>query len=180
MEDITDWTFDETVDLFANLNNLAESNHHTWVSPMLPEEVFWKKLQASLENARPLDQIINKLQTHLEGNFYHVYRRGSRCMKLDADMKQAVESRLVFIRSSTPRQLRSNSRKRLQPDRPSVTPARSSPATPVRPPARRRTGLRGDSMDKVRVILDVTSQKLLLTANVRTADCKSRFTERSV
>jgi len=156
MEDITDWTFDEAVDLFANLDNLAESNHHTRLSPMLPEEVFLKKLQESLVNARPLDQILDKLQTHVEGNFYHIYQRGSRCMKLDADMKQAVESKLVFIRLSTPRQLRSNSSKPLRPDRASVTFASSFPATPVGPKARRRTGLRGVSMNKVGVIRDVT------------------------
>lgn len=157
MEDITDWTFDETVDLFANLDNIAESNYLSRLSPMLPEEVFWEKLQASLANARPLDQIIDKLQTHLEGDFYHIYTRGSRCMELDADMKQAVESKLVFIRVSTPRQLRSNSKRRLQPDRASVTPASSFPATPVGPRARRQTGLNGDSMDKVRLLRDVTT-----------------------
>lgn len=152
MEDAADWTSDEIADLVANLDDIAETNQPTKLSPMLSKEVFWKKLQESLVNARPLDQVIHKLQEYVEGDFNQVYAYGSRCMKLDADMKRAVVSKLVAIRVSTPRQLRSNSRKRLRSDRFSVTPAPSFSAKSVGPSARRLKRLRGDSMAKVRVI----------------------------
>lgn len=163
MEDITDWTFDETADLFANLHNIVETNQPTRLSPMLSGDVFWNRLQESLENARPLDQIMDKLHEHLEGNFNKVYTRGISCMRLDADMKWAVESKLVAIRLSTPRKLRSNSRKRLRPDRVSVTPASSSPAKSVGPSARRLTRLRGDATDKVRVTRAITMASEAIT-----------------
>ena len=157
MEDIADWTREEEEDLFANLTNIAETNVPTRVSPMLSEEVFLNKLQESLENPRPLDQIMHKLQMHKKDNFHHIYIYGHRCMNLDADMKRAVERKLVALRLSTPRKLRSNSRKRLQSDRLSVTPARSTlPAKSVGPSPRRLTGLRGDSMDRVGVIRVIT------------------------
>lgn len=149
MEDVDDWTFDETADLVANLGNIAETNRPTWLSPPLSEEVFWKKLQESLVNAR---QVIHKLHEHVEGNFNQVYTYGGRCMKLDADMKRAVVSKLVATRIPTPRQLRTNSRKRLRSDRFSVTPAPSFSAKSVGPSPRRLKRLRGDSMAKVRVI----------------------------
>ena len=154
MEDVADWTLDETADLFANLDNIAETNVESMVSPGLSTDVFLNRLQDSLANARPLDQIIDKLQEHHRGgNFHDVYKRGSRCMKLDADMRWRVESKLVAIRVATPRQLRSSSRKR---DRVSVTPTSSLPAKPVGPSARLLKRLRSDSMDKVRVIRVVT------------------------
>jgi len=160
MEDIAIWTLDEIADLLANVDNLANTNHLTRLSPMLSEDVFWKSIQESLANPRPLDQIKHKVQEY--GNLDQVYRHGIRYMKLDDDLKQAVEAKLVAIRVSSPRQLRSNSRKRLQSDQLSVTPTPSFPAKSVEPSARRLTGIRRDSkMAKVRV--SQWSQKLLLT-----------------
>jgi len=171
MENMADWSYVETVDLYANLDNLAETNHSSKDSPFLSEDVFLNKLQESLANPRTRDQVINKLQERLETDFDRIYRYGSRCMKLDADMKGAVAARLLDIRISSPRQLRSNLRKRLHSDRLSVTPAPSRPAK-----SRRLESLRADSTDRVRI--SQWSQKLLLIIQI--ADRKPKFTEKSV
>ena len=173
MEDMADWTYDEEIDLFANLDNLAQTNRPTRLSHLLSEEEFLNRLQESLANPRPRDQIKDKLQEHVEGSFDHVYVHGTRNMKLDADTRRAVEARLVEIRLSSPRQLRSNSRKRLHSDRLSVTPASSRPAKSRR---LKSLILRADSTDRVRI--SQWSQKLLLIIQI--ADRKPKFTEKSV
>jgi len=152
MDGFIDWTLDETAELFAHVNIIAETNQPTRLSPAISDEVFLKRLQESLGNGRPLDQIMDKLREHLQGSFRNISIRGSRCMKLDDDMIQAVEAKLVAIRLSTPRKLRSTLGKRSRPDGGSVTPTRSSPATPVAPAARQLATSRAVSADKVRII----------------------------